>query len=289
MYELENDQLKITIDPKGAELKSIYDKSADLEFMWSGNPDYWAKTSPVLFPIVGALKDNSYQYGGKQYQLPRHGFAREKSFVVTHQSEAAITFSLQSDDSTSAVYPFQFIFSISYTLSGNELTVGYRVQNTGADTMYFSVGGHPAFKVPLVAGTQYEDYKLVFEKEETAPRWPISKEGLIEKTSEPFLEHTNVLPLSKELFNQDAVVFKHLKSEWVQLASDKVAHGLRFSLRGFPYLGLWAAPGADFLCIEPWCGIADSVEGDGQLVNKEGILPLAPQQEFNIAWSAQFY
>jgi galactose mutarotase-like enzyme len=289
MYELENDQLKITIHPKGAELKSIYDKSADLEFMWSGDPDYWAKTSPVLFPIVGALKDNTYQYKGRSYQLPRHGFAREKVFVVTHQGEGALTFSLESDDHTLSVYPFPFIFSISYTLSGNELTVGYRVQNRGADTLYFSVGAHPAFKVPLVPGTDYEDYRLVFEKDETAGRWPISPEGLIEKQPQPMLEDTNILPLTKELFRQDAVVFKHLRSAWVQLASDNVPHGLRFSLRGFPYLGLWAAPGADFLCIEPWCGIADSVDGDGQLINKEGILSLPPNEEFNVAWSAQFY
>jgi galactose mutarotase-like enzyme len=289
MYGIENDHLRIRIDAKGAELKTVYSKTADMEYLWGADPAYWAKTSPVLFPIVGALKENTYQYEGQQYQLPRHGFARDKVFNLTEQRVDAITFSIESDPDTLKVYPFPFTFSIIYTLTGSELTVGYRVQNNGAGTMFFSVGGHPAFKVPLVEGTRYEDYRLIFEKEETAGRWPISKGGLIEKHPQPLLHQTRELPLTKELFSKDAVVLKHLQSQWVQLASDKTPHGFRFSFPHFPFLGLWAAPGADFVCIEPWCGIADPVDSDGQLPNKEGIVSLSAKEEFNVQWSVVFY
>jgi galactose mutarotase-like enzyme len=289
MYQLENDQLRIVIDAQGAELKSIYSKTAELEYLWDADPAYWAKTSPVLFPIVGALKDNTYYFQGQSYQLPRHGFARDKVFNLAEQKADSLTFSIESDPGTQKVYPFPFTFSIIYTLAADVLSVNYRVQNKGAETMFFSVGGHPAFKLPLVDGTRYEDYKLLFEKEETTGRWPISKDGLIEKEPQPLLQQSGVLPLTKELFSKDAVVFKHLQSQWVQLSSDKTPHGWRFSFPHFPYLGLWAAPGADFVCIEPWCGIADSVGSDQQLPNKEGILQLAPKENFNAQWTVQFY
>lgn len=289
MYQIANDHLQIRIDAQGAELKSVYSKPLDLEYLWDANPAFWGKTSPVLFPIVGALKEGTYYHEGKAYQLPRHGFARDRAFTVTAQSADAITFSLDSDADTLARYPFPFTFSIIYTLNKHTLHVGYQVQNKGEMPMYFSVGGHPAFKLPLAAGTRYDDYQLVFEKEETAGRWPISKDGLIDKGPQPLLVQSKVLPLSKELFSKDAVVLKHLLSGWVQLQSDKTPHGWRFSFAGFPYLGLWAAPGADFICIEPWCGIADRVDTDQQLPHKEGIIMLPPGATHQVQWGVQFY
>lgn len=257
--------------------------------MWQANPAFWAKTSPVLFPIVGQLKENTYRYNGKTYRLPRHGFARDKEFVVAQHDQDALTFSLRSNAETLAVYPFRFAFSVGYALHHNELTVTYNVQNEGKEEMYFSVGGHPAFKLPLVDGTAYNDYRLVFNKTETAGRWPISKEGLIETTAEPLLSNANVLPLSKALFQNDAVVLKRLQSDAVLLTSEKTPHGLQFSFPGFSFLGLWATPGADFLCIEPWCGLADSTDADGQLAHKEGINKLPPLQTFSVAWQVRFF
>lgn len=289
MVSIENSQLKISIESKGAELKSVFHKVHLLEYMWDSNPDVWAKSSPVLFPIVGELKDKTYRYKGGLYHLPRHGFAREKEFKVKNQQADAISFVLESSEETMAVYPFPFSFSITYSLQEDELSVTYLVENTGEEDMLFSVGGHPAFKVPLVNGTTYNDYKLVFEKRETAGRWPISKEGLIETTPQALLQDTNELPLTKDLFAKDAVVFKHLQSDSVQLQSDKTPHGAAFSFAGFPYLGLWATPGADFVCIEPWCGIADSVNADGLLQNKEGINRLLPDDSFSVAWKVRFY
>lgn len=289
MFHLENNRLKVTIDSKGAELKHVFHKQHALEYMWNADPAFWAKTSPVLFPVVGQLKGNAYAHNGRQYSLPRHGFARDKEFIPMKQDERSILFSLQSSEETLAVYPFHFSFYLVYTLQEDELTVTYRVQNTGDEEMLFSVGGHPAFKVPLVDGTTYEDYELHFNREETAGRWPISADGRIGTTPEPLLHQTNVLPLTKKLFEKDAVVLKHLQSDAVQLRSGKTPHGLEFTFAGFPFLGLWAAPGADFVCIEPWCGIADSVESDGVLAHKEGIQRLAAGETFSVAWTVRFY
>lgn len=257
--------------------------------MWDADPAFWAKTSPVLFPIVGSLKDGKYNYKEYKYQLSRHGFARQKEFEVAEQSESSIIFALKSSQETKAVYPFDFQFSIHYTVQDNELTVAYRIKNAGDDAMFFSIGGHPAFKVPLVDGTAYNDYTLRFNKEETVGRWPISKEGLIEKTPMPLLDNSNELPLTKDLFKSDAIVLKQLRSTQVDMVSEKTPHGLSFSFEGFPYLGLWAAPGANFLCIEPWCGIADSVDANGELTEKEGINTLQPPEEFIRSWAARFY
>lgn len=289
MFHLENDTLKITVDSKGAELKSVVHKQHGLEYMWDGNPAYWAKTSPVLFPIVGQLKGNAYRHKGKTYQLPRHGFAREKSFTVVTQHSDLLLFSLQSSEETMESYPFHFSFYIGYTLQDDELLVTYRVQNTGEVEMLFSVGGHPAFKLPLVRGTLYEDYRLTFNRKETAGRWPVEPDGTIGAKPEPLLQNTEVLPLTKDLFGKDAVVLKHLQSNEVRMGSDKTPHGLRFSFAEFPFLGLWASPGADFVCLEPWCGIADSATADGELAQKEGINRLQPAATFSVTWKVRFY
>ncbi len=289
MYTLENKILKLTIDAKGAELKSIVYKINNLEYMWSGDPAFWAKTSPVLFPIIGTLKNDKYEYEGEHYSLSRHGFARDKTFLAKQEDDATISFTLKDDADSLNVYPFHFSFAIIYRLEKNILSVTYQVENTGDDTMPFSVGGHPAFKLPLVKGTSYEDYTLHFEMEENAGRWPISAKGLIENKPQPLLEATNNLPLNKQLFQKDAIVLKHLQSDWVSLTSAKTPHGLKFHFTGFNYLGLWAVPGADFICIEPWCGIADSVHADGNIMNKEGIIPLPADESFSVTWQVEIF
>src|SRR3954451_24854574 len=153
IHSLQNNILSIAVTTKGAELQSIIHKDFGLENMWSGDPKFWGKKSPVLFPIVGGLKNNSYQYKGKSYQLNRHGFARDMEFEITEQDEEGITFTLNSNEETFAKYPFQFSFSVGYKLDNNRLNVTYAVRNIGNEEMLFSVGGHPAFKVPLVDGT----------------------------------------------------------------------------------------------------------------------------------------
>ncbi len=289
IYTIHNNELSIAIASKGAELQSIINKDFGIEYIWSGDAAYWAKKSPVLFPIVGGLKNNSYQYKGNIYYLPRHGFARDMEFTVTAQEEDTITFTLSSNKETLAKYPFSFNFSLRYSLQKNKLSVTYNVENTGTETMLFSVGAHPAFKIPIAEGTTFEDYYLQFSSVENEGRWPLSPDGFIENFTTPVLENTDRLGLTKSLLYKDALVFKQLRSTEISLLSSKTNHGLKLSLQGFPYMGIWNAKDADFICIEPWCGIADSVTASGNLEDKEGINLLQPAQAFKRTWSAELF
>lgn len=283
-HKLENAFLSMKIREKGAELVSLFNKMKQIEYIWGGNPAFWARHSPVLFPIIGAVKNDTYYIEQVSYHLSRHGFARDRDFFLSSESPSELIFTLKDDEKTFARFPFGFRFDIIYSLSDRQLKVTYRVKNTGNEKMYFSVGGHPAFNVPFLAGTNYTDYYLEFEKTERSNRWPISKEGLIESQSEPLLENTARLPLSKNLFYRDALVFKDLQSEAVSLCCKGTEEKFTIRFHGFPYLGIWAARDADFVCIEPWCGIADPVSGDQQLMHKEGINELLPQQVFERSW-----
>jgi galactose mutarotase-like enzyme len=289
IYHLENEYLVVGISPKGAELQRVFGKKDQVEYMWNGDAAFWSKHSPVLFPIVGALKHDTYYFNDKTYQLGRHGFARDMEFVMKAQSSDRIVCTLESNSGTLLKYPFAFRFDISYELLQNSIRTTYRVSNTGKSVLYFSVGGHPAFRVPLTADTAYTDYYLEFNQRERAGRWPISKEGLIENKPVELLNDTNLLPLTKELFQKDALVFKGLSSNNIALKSSKTKHGLTLDFTGFPYLGIWAAKGADFVCIEPWCGIADSTDTNQQLTTKEGIHSLQAAKDFERTWSVTVF
>jgi galactose mutarotase-like enzyme len=288
MFTIENEVLRVTIKPRGAELSSIFSKETGLEYLWNGDARYWNKQSPVLFPIVGTLKKNTYYYRGVPYTLGRHGFARDKNFICSMHDQASVIMSLMSDEDTFRVYPFRFRLDIIYSIDRNCLRVRYRVTNTQEGDMYFSIGGHPAFRIPLTEDLEYDDYYLDFENKEFAMRWPISSEGLIEATPLKFLHDSKKLRLSKDLFLNDAIVFKHLNSHKVSIRSDKSPHGVQFHFPRFPYLGIWAFPYADFVCIEPWCGIADSVTSKQLLESKEGINFLPGGEIFERTWSAEF-
>lgn len=287
MITITNALISATVNPKGAELVSLIHKATQIEYMWSADPAFWGKSSPVLFPIVGSLKDDTFIYEGKSYHLPRHGFARERIFEVESQNSDSLTLLLKSDAASLNVFPFSFELRLHYSLVENRLNVKYEVTNTGDDKMLFSVGGHPAFKVPLIDGTSYEDYYLEFNTSEDLMRWPLSKEGLIESPPGKFPSDNNRIHLTKELFYHDALVFKNLKSDSVVLKSDKTAHQLRFYFKDFPFLGIWAAKNADFVCIEPWCGIADSVNHNQQLIEKEGINVLNENEIFERTWRVE--
>ena len=288
-YTIENKLVKVVIDSKGAELQSLTHKNFAMEYMWGGDPAFWGKKSPVLFPIVGGLKSGSYVYNDQLYKMGRHGFARDMEFEVSWQKADDIMFTLRSNEETLAMYPFHFSFSVRYTLDGNDLNVSYIVQNTGKEEMYFSVGGHPAFRLPMTDTTSYDDYYLQFSRSEALDRWPLSSEGLLENHTRSLLKISDKLPLIKELFFEDALVFKHLISKYVFILSRKTTHGIKVHITGFPYLGIWAAKNADFVCIEPWCGIADNVNASGKLEEKEGINKLKAGETFERTWSLEVF
>ncbi|TDX00013.1 aldose 1-epimerase family protein [Dinghuibacter silviterrae] len=288
MIELHNDLLQVAIDPKGAELQMLCRKDNGLNYLWKGDPAFWGKFSPVLFPIVGTLRDNHYRYQGKTYTLPRHGFARDKTFVVSHLGPSEAEFSLSDDESTRSVFPFPFILRLHYRLDGAVMELRYEVHNPGDGPLFFSVGGHPAFAVPLVAGTEYEDYTLTFSQPETASRRVLA-DGLLSKTATPFLQDERLVHLSHALFTQDAIVLNGLVSDTVTLGSSKTPHGLTFRIRDWPDLGIWAAPDAPFVCIEPWQGHADEVDTDQELTHKKGIVALAAGATWSRAWTVELH
>ena len=284
MQTLKNENLTIKINPKGAELKSLFNNQNQTEYIWKADPKFWGKSSPILFPIVGSLKENLYRFEGQEYTLPRHGFARDRAFIVEKSNENSLTFLLTHDENTLKIYPFKFEFRLVYTLENNALKVTYSVKNIGNNKMYFSVGGHPAFAIPLNENTDYNDYYLEFNKTETFKRWGLTPEGLIETQPFDFLIDTNKLNLTKELFHDDAIVFKNLESTSVTLKSDRIKQQLKFDFEGFPYLGIWAAKDANFVCVEPWCGIADSANHNQELTQKEGIIELDLGNFFEKTW-----
>lgn len=281
--------LDIIISTKGAELQSIFNNKTNLEYLWSGDEKFWGKKSPVLFPIVGGLKNGKYSYQGKEYSLGRHGFARDHFFEFHQQTEQSITFLLKSNNTTLQHYPFHFNFFITYTVEENKLLCTYAVENTGKEKMYFSCGAHPAFKVPLTPYTNFDDWFLEFSSVEHTKKYPLSADGLLLKEPVECLNNIYQLQLSKSLFYKDALVFKNLQSTTISIGCKETPHGLSMSFDGFPFYGIWSAKDADFVCLEPWCGIADSIDASGKLEDKEGIIQLDPNQFWKNTWTVEVY
>lgn len=288
MILLENENITVTFVAKGAELRSIINKTSGLSYLWKGDPAFWGKFSPVLFPIIGALKNDTYLFEDQEYHLPRHGFARDHEFDFQQISDGEILFTLSSNADTLKVYPFEFTLGLRYKISGNTLSCSYEVINKGQKELLFSIGGHPAFAAPLTADTQYEDYYIEFTDDESVTYHKIA-DNLISEETETIMLNEGRLTLKHELFYDDALVFKSLKSNTLRLRNTKNEHGLDFSFPDFPYFGIWAAKDADFVCLEPWCGIADGVGHNRQLSDKEGITSLSPDGNWNRTWEVTVF
>lgn len=277
LKKLENGIIEATIKKHGAELASL--KKDGIEYMWNADKKVWGRHAPVLFPIVGRVKNNKYTTRQQQYELFQHGLARDLDFEMVEDGEDFVVYRLKSSEETIAKYPYKFQLDIFYTLEGSSIINKYRVKNMDKQPMYFSIGAHPGFNCPLMAGEKMEDYYLEFEQSETADRYFL-EDGLIAR-QEGYLINKKVLPLTKELFKDDALIFKNLKSIEIALKSRKSPRSVSVRFAGFPYLGIWSKPsGAPFVCLEPWCGVTDSVDHSGILSEKEGIYSLEPGQEF---------
>lgn len=288
MIFLANEHFKASFSAKGAELQHVTGIHSDTEFMWSGDPAFWGKFSPVLFPIVGGLKNNSYSYDDKQYELPRHGFARDMDFSHELINDHELLFTLTHNEETLKVYPFEFKLSLRYKIFGASLCCTYEVDNPSTKDLLFSVGGHPAFAAPLNKQGNYDDYYLQFNADNELTYHHMEQNLISDRTSTIEL-HEGKLPLKHELFYEDALVIKNLKSTSISLLNTKNYNGLNFKFEGFPFFGIWAAKDADFICLEPWCGIADSVTHDQQLEHKEGIVKLGPQESWQRTWQVTFF
>ncbi|EAD9123995.1 aldose 1-epimerase family protein [Listeria monocytogenes] len=281
MIKLENEVLLVEMKTAGAELTRIFHKDTGLEYLWNADSKFWGRHSPVLFPTVGRLVDDTYLVDGKQYHLGQHGFARDRDFQVIEQTENTVRFELDADEDSLAIYPYKFKLSIIYTIEKNTIAVSYEVENTDNKRIYFSIGAHPAFHLPLTDGTTFEDYYLDFGTEENLETLCLEgpyRSGEIKKIVD---EPARYLPLSYDLFKNDALIFEALKQKEMTIKSDKTPHFVKVSFPEFPFVGVWTAkPGTPFLCIEPWYGIADGAGESVELRDKAGIEHLEPEAVF---------
>jgi galactose mutarotase-like enzyme len=289
MYSLKNNLLHINIKHKGAELSNIISVENNIEFMWQANPNIWGSHAPNLFPIIGSMKDDSYIYNSTIYNVSKHGFARHnEDFTIKHQTDTSITFSLVSNKELYNIYPFNFEFIITYTLSNNQLQINHTIKNLDKKPLYFSVGGHPAFNCPLSDDENYTDYYLEFDKKENSTSYILNtSNGLITNKTKPVFTNGNQIQLHDKLFNEDALIFKDLKSRKVSLKSLTKGNILTVDFEGFPYLGIWAKPNAPYVCIEPWLGIADSETTNQKIEDKEGIIKLDAGLDYNASYSIE--
>ena len=287
-HTLVSPSCRATFAAHGAELTSLRTPANGLEYLWPADPAVWARHAPVLFPLVGRLPGDAYQHEGHGYKLPQHGFARDQEFTVLRHGPTELAFRLEHDETTRAVFPFAFELTIIYTLHDSELTVRWDVHNPSPDQpLLFSIGAHPAIRCPLLPGEAFEDYYFAFDHPVTLERH-LLQGGLLTGKTAPVPTNGLELPLTYALFADDALVFKHYDFTTLTLRSRKSRHFVRFRFDGFPYLGLWTkGPGAGFVCVEPWHGVASPTGVPGELREKEGILTLEPGQVFSSAYTIE--
>lgn len=289
-YNLSNTELSLSVQKTGLEICSVQSQKTGTEYVWQADPDIWGSHAPVLFPIIGALKGGTYYYDGETYSLPKHGLIRRSDKArLTHQTKNSLLFTRTWDSESLKHYPFKFEFQTRYSLSGTTISVDHTVINHGNRPMYFSLGGHPAFNCPVYDGETYSDYALEFEYKETDSTWLLDSDGLITDNKRPMLKNSRILTLRDHLFDDDALIFKNLKSRAVSLKSKQSGRILTMTYDGFPYLGLWAKPGAPFICIEPWQGIADPADTTQEFTKKEGIMSLKIGGVHKAGYSIDFH
>lgn len=271
-FTLRNDRLTATIRAAGAELCSL--KNAEgLELLWQAGPA-WPRHAPLLFPIVGRLKNDELRHRGKSWRMTQHGFARDQRFDWLQREPTACRLELADNAATRALYPFGFRLSVAYALENADLEVALEITNTGDEVLPASIGIHPAFNWPLLAGLAKQDYALAFSDAEPAPIRRL-KDGLMRAAPEPTPVRGKTLALSEALFDDDAIVIDRLASSSVRFAADR-GPSIEVFWNGFRELGIWSKPsGAAFLCIEPWHGFASPAEFDGEFADKPGLMHIA--------------
>lgn len=276
---IQNKFLKVESKIKGAELTSIYSKKYHYEYLWQAGED-WKKHSPILFPIVGDLKENKIIINGKEYPMTKHGFARDQEFELVKESKNSITYQLQQNEATKILYPYNFIFRVTYQLNKLKLKVKFQVFNSDKVSIYFSVGAHPAFNCNQQESEKFSNYMLKFVKKETGGRY--IKKHTLETQPEPFFQNTNMLTLKEELFNKDAIILKDLKSKRVVLKNQNHKRIVKMSFNS-PYFMIWTKK-EKFICLEPTWGIDDNWESTGNIEEKEGIYKLKAGDSFKCGY-----
>lgn len=281
MHKIIHNHLAATINPLGAELCSLTKNGSEL--MWQGDDTVWGGRAPILFPIVGALKNGAMVFQDQKYLMPRHGIARHAMFEQTQQSPSSVSMQLKASKDSLSVYPWNFELTVHFALANEGLEIRYNVVNRDTSDMLFTIGSHPAFALEINDHYSFSDYDIAFDQPESFATFGLDHDGLLATTSRPLkptLETTdNAIQLSEDIFNDDALVFRHIQSGTISLRRQGNTL-LTVDTGGAPHLGLWAKPGAPFVCIEPWFGTSDFVDSTGDFAKKPDLLSLAPEQQF---------
>ena len=282
-YQIENIYFVVQVSSTGAEMKRLFAKTWRKELLWVARDEsakkIWNRSAPILFPIVGKLKDDQYNFKGKTYSMPQHGFARDRDFKCVECSDHQLTFELVADKETFVHYPFCFELRVQYAIEENMLIITYSVKNTDRQDIYFSIGAHPAFLT-----SNLEDYEIRFEKKERG--YFQLKNKLVDWKNLTGLSSEALIP-TKELFTQDALIFKDVKSTYVDLINIPRNETIRIHGSHTPYFGIWGKDSIPFICLEPWYGVSDDAHHDQNLETKEGIQVLAMGAEFKFTYSVE--
>lgn len=287
---LENEVLTVEILTKGAEVKSIKSKLDGTEYIWQADANYWGRHAPILFPIVGKLKNDQYYLAGKKYMMAQHGFARDRDFYVKEKTDNHLSMTLRADETSLQNYPFNFELTIDYKLIENSVIVNYLVKNLDDEqVMHFAIGAHPGFNLPLDNQTDFSDYYFELSPKKARKYIPVTEEVLLQTDQAKEVEET-IYPVTRELFKDGVLIWETPGSTRLNLKSDKTDKEIVFDYNNMPYLGLWSTYPleAPFVCIEPWCGIADPFDSNGKYEEKLGINQLKPKQEFQSSYQMTF-
>lgn len=290
-YTIFNQDLRVEISDHGAEIKSI--KYKDVEYLHDSNPKFWGRSAPILFPNIGTIKNKEAFINQKPYQMVKHGFFRDRDTKVINQDNSSITFEYKATNEDLQIYPYNFKIEITYQIHGNLLKSYIVVNNLSDEKMFFNLGLHPAFKVPLDSSEKFEDYKLIFKDLGTyeCPSVELS-DGTInfEKIARKF-DNLKVLPLNYDDYNNDALVFTNLQTHNITLTNKNETHGLMFEFHDFPMLGIWTPNHvkANFICIEPWIGCADASNHNQDFLQKKHLISLEKNDKKLITYQIKFF
>ena len=291
MITLENERLRVVVNPLGGALNSVYGKQTGTEYLWQGDPAYWAKQAPNLFPFVGRLHEKRYTLHGKSYDMLIHGFLPTTPMETEQTAADSCVLVLRDNEATRACYPYAFEYRVRYALDGSRLLISYEVTNRSDEPLYFGVGGHPGFNVPLEAGLAYEDYALPFSEPSAPDLVGFSENVLVDGTRTPYaLKDGVAIPLRHDLFDRDAVVLANAPRD-VTLSSPKGQRGVRVTWPQMAYIGFWSKPKSDapYVCIEPWSVLPGREGVVEDLEKMPDRTPLMPGETSVNAWTIEVW
>ncbi|MGN1061522.1 MAG: aldose 1-epimerase family protein [Candidatus Scatosoma sp.] len=290
-YEIENAVLKIGVETAGAQLKTVYSKRTDTEYLWQGDEAFWKGRAYNLFPIVGRAYENRYSFRGKTYEIRPHGLARDNEFVLIDRTATKLIFSLSYSEQTLKVYPCKFVFYVVYEICGENLNVTYRVENADESAIAFCLGGHPGFNVPFHPTGEFEDYYLEFPEKTAVEQCLLAPSKLLSGERTPFPLHANNrIPLTHGMFADDAVILaKTCRS--VSLKRKRSRRFLTLNYPDFRYLGIWQTPSssAPFICLEPWTALPAEEGKIYDLETKEDATLLPAGKTFEARWTLELH